>query len=474
MTLASDEVIRLASFAAECAVAIGQKYVLATGEDLSSYTADFWRQHCGRAACVVRPGSTAEVAQVVALATRHRIQLVVQAGNTGLVNGGIPDQSGRQVVLSINRLNAIRAVEADGDHMIVEAGCVLADVQQAAADVGRLFPLSLGAEGSCRIGGILATNAGGINVLRYGSARELVLGLEVVLSDGSVWDGLRTLRKDNTGYDLKQLFIGSEGTLGVITAAALRLVAAPRERVTLWLSVASAENAVSLFGRCRREFGDLISSFELIHSNGVETAVTHLHDVRRPVSEASPWHVLIELAWTFEEGLQAKAELFLARLFDEGLCTDGALAESEQQRLNMWRIREGQSEAAREVGTVVRSDVSVPIGQIAGLLAEMETFIEARQAGILFLPFGHVGDGNLHVNFAVPPAAAETLGPALLEHLFDATELRGGSISAEHGVGRTKRQAIRRRKSAVSLRLMRHIRNALDPPRTLNAGVGLV
>lgn len=358
--------------------------------------------------------------------------------------------------------------------MIVEAGCVLADVQQAAADVGRLFPLSLGAEGSCRIGGILATNAGGINVLRYGSARELVLGLEVVLSDGSVWDGLRTLRKDNTGYDLKQLFIGSEGTLGVITAAALRLVAAPRERVTLWLSVASAENAVSLFGRCRREFGDLISSFELIHSNGVETAVTHLHDVRRPVSEASPWHVLIELAWTFEEGLQAKAELFLARLFDEGLCTDGALAESEQQRLNMWRIREGQSEAAREVGTVVRSDVSVPIGQIAGLLAEMETFIEARQAGILFLPFGHVGDGNLHVNFAVPPAAAETLGPALLEHLFDATELRGGSISAEHGVGRTKRQAIRRRKSAVSLRLMRHIRNALDPPRTLNAGVGLV
>ena len=474
MSLAADEVIRLASFAAECAAVIGQEHVLTDDEALSAYAVDFWHRYHGRAACVVRPGSTAEVAKVVALAARHRIQLVVQAGNTGLVNGGIPDQSGRQVVLSINRLNAIRSVEADGDYMVVEAGCVLADVQQAASDAGRLFPLSLGAEGSCRIGGNLATNAGGINVLRYGSARDLVLGLEVVLPDGSIWNGLRTLRKDNTGYDLKQLFIGSEGTLGIITAAALRLVAAPRERVTLWLAITSAENAVALFGHFRRHFGDLISSFELIHSNGVEIAVKHLPGVRRPLSDASPWHVLIELAWTFEDGLRAKAEHLLEQLFEQELCTDGTLAESEQQRLNMWRIREGQSEAAREAGVVVRSDVSVPINRIPDLLAEMTAFVKAQGHGILFLPFGHVGDGNLHVNFAVPSAAAATLGPELLDRLFSAVGERDGSISAEHGVGRAKRHAIRRSKSTLSLRLMEQIRDVLDPQRTLNAGIGLV
>jgi FAD/FMN-containing dehydrogenase len=411
----SGDLTRLASFTAECAAAIRQKYVLTEGHDLSRHTIDFWGQHHGRAACAIRPGSTLEVSQVVTLAAKHRVQLVVQDGNTGLVNGGIPDESGHQVVLATDRLNAIRAVEADGDYMIVEAGCVLVDVRRAAADAGRLFPLSLGAEGSCLIGGSLATNAGGINVLRYGPARDLVFGLEVALPDGSVWDGLRTLRKDNTGYDLKQLFIGSEGTLGIITAAAPRLVVAPRERVTLWLAIAPVDLAVSLLGVFRRHFGDLVSSFELIHSNGVETAVAYLVGVRRPVAEPSPWHLLIELAWTFESALRANAEQLLEHLFADNLFADVALAETEQQRLNMWRIRESQSEAAREIGTVVRGDVSVPIDRIPDLLAEVAAFVEARSVPVLFMPFGHVGDGNLHVNFVVPSsrvAAIEAFSPA--------------------------------------------------------------
>jgi FAD/FMN-containing dehydrogenase len=473
VTLASDEVTRLAAFAQGCIAGIGQKFVLREAEELSPYAIDFLRQHQGRAAYVVRPGTTAEVAQVVSLAARHQIQLIVQAGNTGLVNGSIPDASGRQVVLSINRLNSIRAVEAAGDYLVAEAGCVLADVQRAATDAGRLFPLSLGAEGSCRIGGTLATNAGGNNALRYGSARDLVLGLEVVLPDGTIWDGLRTLRKDNSGYDLKQLFIGSEGTLGVITAATLRLVSAPRERATLWMCSPSAESALGLFAHFRYHFGDLISSFELIHSNGVETALRHLAGVRRPVSEPYPWHVLAEIAWSFEGGLRTKVEQALGQVFEEGLCLDASIAESEQQRLNMWRIREGQSEAAREVGAVVRSDVSVSIDQIPHLLAETGAFVEQQNADVVFIPFGHVGDGNIHINFVVQHSVVDRLGPLLLDHLFDAVERRGGSISAEHGVGRSKRQAIRRGKSAVSLHLIERIRSTIDPQRTLNAGIGL-
>lgn len=475
MKLRTSEVSRIAAFAEACRAAIGEKYVLDAPEDTAAYRSDFWRQHHGRSPYVVRPASTEEVAKVVGLAAKFKVQLVVQGGNTGLVNGSIPDSSGRQVVLSLNRLNAVRAIDTTGDYIVVEAGCILADVQKAAAGGGRMFPLSLGAEGSCRIGGNLATNAGGNNVLRYGSARDQVLGLEVVLADGSIWNGLQTLRKDNTGYDLKQLFVGSEGTLGVITAAALRLVASPRERVTLWLTVAGAEDAITLFARFRSRFGDLISSFELIHTNGVGLAARHLSGTRRPVDDTeSPWHVLVELAWTFEHGLQARAEEMLGELFETGLCKDGGMAASEQQRLNMWRVREGQSEAAREVGTVVRSDVSVAIPQIPVLLARIEKFVRQLDASIVFMPFGHVGDGNLHVNFVVPADGADVLGPKLLDSLFNAVTQLGGSISAEHGVGRTKRTRIAKMKAGASLQLMKLIKNALDPNRVLNAGIGVV
>ncbi|TPM26881.1 FAD-binding oxidoreductase [Mesorhizobium sp. B2-3-5] len=469
------EVARIVSFAEACRRAIGDQYVLDQPDAIAPYTSDFWRHYHGRSSFVVRPGSTSEVAKVVTLANRFKVQLVVQGGNTGLVNGGIPDDSGRQVVLSLGRLNAIRVLDAQGDFVIAEAGCVLADIQRAALEAGRMFPLSLGAEGSCQIGGNLATNAGGNNVLRYGSTRDLVLGLEVVLPDGSILEGLRTLRKDNTGYDLKQLFIGSEGTLGVITAAALRLVTAPRERVTLWLTVASAKAAVALFADFRSRFGDLISSFEMIHAKGVDLATTRLSGVRRPVEDTeSPWHILVELGWTFDTGLKERAEEALAGLFEDGLCVDGTLAESEQQRLNLWRVREGQPEAAREVGTVVRTDVSVPISLIPELLNEVEQYVASLDAGVLFVPFGHVGDGNLHVNFVVPPAKAAELGPRLLDHVFTEVTHMGGSISAEHGVGRNKRLRLIRAKAGPPLQVMKRIKRTLDPARTLNAGIGLV
>ena len=442
--------------------------------DVGRFEHDFWNQYQGRAAAVLRPGTAAEVAAVVALAARHRVALVPQAGNTGLVNGGIPDQTGTQAVLSVERLNRIRAVDPAGDYLIAEAGCILDAVQNTAAEANRLFPLALGSSGSCRIGGNLATNAGGLNVLRYGMARDLVLGLEVVLPDGAILDLLKPLRKDNTGYDLKQLFLGSEGTLGIITAAALRLAARPRERVTLWLAVDTPERAIALFKTFRDEFGELISAFELLGSEGVEIAVDRLPGVRRPVAAPAPWHVLIELAWTFADGLRLKADAMLERIFAEGLSTDGAIAESEAQRANMWRLREGQSESASGLGYILRSDVAVAIADLPALLH----WTGAQQArlqgsGIRVLPFGHAGDGNLHVNYLLPHGSPESLHQELLGALFDKVGQLGGSISAEHGVGRAKRAAVSAQQSATARSLAQRLKHALDPLGLMNPGVVL-
>jgi FAD/FMN-containing dehydrogenase len=459
-----------ASFAKQAADVIGASHVV-SGVDMAPFESDFWKQYSGKAALVVRPGTTAEVAQLVSLAAHFGIAIVPQGGNTGLVNGGIPDGSGQEVVLSLQRLNRIRAIDAAGDYITVEAGIILADVQKAAEGVDRLFPLALGAEGSCRIGGNIATNAGGVNVLRYGMTRDLVLGLEVVLPDGQLLNLLKPLRKDNTGYDLKQLFIGSEGTLGIVTAATLRLVAPARERVTLWLTVHRTEDAVSLFRHLRGVFGDLISSFELISSYGVEAACTHLPSVRRPVDRVYPWHVLIEIAWTFTDGLRERAEAAIATLFEEGRVLDGMIAENETQRQMMWRIREGQSEATSKIGYVVRSDVTVAIADIPALVARCEAWTPDYGADVALLPFGHIGDGNLHMNFVVPREKAGQLSPLLFERLFAEVDALNGSISAEHGVGRAKRDAIIARKPETAMALMRHLKAMMDPQSTLNPGV---
>jgi FAD/FMN-containing dehydrogenase len=447
---------------------VGKEHVLVAPEDLSAFVVDTWGRYRGEAALVVRPASTQQIADVVRTAARYGVPIVPQGGNTGLVAGGIPGPSGREVVLSLSRMNRIRAVEPLGEFVIAEAGVILADLQKAAERVDRFFPLSLGAEGSCQIGGNIATNAGGLNVLRYGMTRDLVLGLEVVLPDGTIWNGLRSVRKDNTGYDLKQLFIGSEGTLGIITAASLKLAPPQREPQTMWLSLSTIDDVLKAFERARSKFGDLISSFELLHSNGVELAVTHLVNCRRPVENPHPWHVLIEVAWALPTSLRDHCDRFLEEIFEANLARDGAIAESEAQRLNMWRVREGQSEAARSQGVVVRSDVSVSIDRVPDLLSEIDKWVGRQISPVTFMPFGHVGDGNMHCNCVVPEASASEVEPQFLEFLFDQVSALGGSISAEHGVGRLKAEAIWKRKSEIELRLSLAMKDLLDPGATLN------
>ncbi len=460
-------------FAARCAAILGASAVTSDADEITPFVTDFWGYFKGRTTLVLRPGSTEEVAAIVRLAAAEGVPIVPQSGNTGLVGGGIPDKSGRQILLSLQRMSKIRHVDPAGDHIVAEAGCVLADIQQAADDVGRMFPLSLGAEGSCRIGGNLSTNAGGVNVLRYGMTRQLVLGLEAVLADGTIWNGLRALRKDNTGYDLKQLFIGAEGTLGIITAAVLRLVPRPNERVTLWLGIESPEAAIELFSLFQTELGELISSFELLTSFGVEAAATHLPGVRRPLADVHPWHLLIEAAWSFREGLRDRVEAILAIALERGLVADGTLAESEAQRAMMWRIREGQSEATRHMGYIVRSDVTVAVSLLPELIHRMQSWVGPAAPGVELIPFGHVGDGNLHFNFVTPPDEVERLRPVLLDKLYDEVTELDGSISAEHGIGRLKREAMAARKSPIELELMRKLKAALDPAGIMNPGVVL-
>jgi FAD/FMN-containing dehydrogenase len=459
-------------FLSACAAIIGAPHVL-TGAQAEPFEQDFWRQNRGRSAAVLRPSSREEVAGLVALCAGADVAIVAQGGNTGLVNGGIPDGTGSEILLSLSRLNRLRKIDPAGDYLIAEAGCILADVQMAALSVERYFPLTLGAEGSCTIGGTIATNAGGSNVLRYGMTRDLVLGLEAVMADGSLLDLLRPLRKDNTGYDLKQLFIGSEGTLGIVTAACLRLVAPPRERVSLWLALDSPQAAVNLFRHLRGVFGDLLSCFELIASFGVETALSQLAGLRRPVREPHAWHLLVEIAWSFSDGLMERALGALQDPVATCLYRDCAVAQTVAQRQNMWRIREGQSEAASKLGAIVRSDVTVPIADIPALIERVEAKALTFGREVFVLPFGHVGDGNLHMNFVVPAGRLEELSPRLLEELYREVDRLGGSISAEHGVGRAKREAVARRKPVLALDLMRRLKRTLDPDNRLNPGVVL-
>ena len=461
-----------AAFQAACAAVVGSERVLRAAEDLAPYEVDFWRALSGRAAAVLRPRSTEQVARIVALAREHRVPLVPQGGNTGLVGGGIPDQSGGQVVVSLSGLDRVREVDPGGEWLIVEAGCTLAAVQAAAEAAGRLFPLSLGSEGTCQIGGNLAANAGGVAVLRYGMARDLVLGLEVVLADGQIWNGLRTLRKDNTGYDLKQLFLGAEGTLGIITAAALRLYPAPRERVTLFAALPSPEAAVALLGHAKQRFAELISSFELMAGGCVDCAVAHLPGVRNPLETRADWYVLAELAWSLPEGLAAAVEGWLGDALEAELLLDATLAASGAQRAMLWRMREELSPAMRAEGQIVRNDISVPVGATPELIARGGRLIAGLVPDGRLLPFGHLGDGNLHFNIMVPLTCPD-LGALQLEiqhAVYDLVQDMGGSISAEHGIGRLKREELAARKSPVELELMRTVKRALDPSGILNPG----
>ena len=415
---------------------------------------------------MVRPGSTDEVARVVALCARDGVAVVAQGGNTGLVGGSVPTGAQREIVLALGRMNRIRAVDALNDTITVEAGCVLAAVQKAAEEAGRLFPLSLAAEGSCQIGGNLSTNAGGVNVLRYGTAREQVLGLEVVLADGRVWDGLRALRKDNTGYDLKQLFLGAEGTLGIITAAVLRLFPRPSATATAWIALDSPRAAVELLGRLRASLGERLSAFELISRPCLEAVLAHSPGTADPLPTAHPWYVLAELGDSGEAAaLRERVEGVLADCAAQGALGDAAIAQSGEQARALWRIRETIPEAQF---TNVKHDISVPVSRIPDFIDLASRNLSGRLGRFDIFCFGHVGDGNLHYN--VGPEALVARRDEVSRIIYDTLDAFGGSISAEHGLGQLKRDEIRRHKHPLELELMRTLKRTLDPKGLMNPG----
>ncbi len=460
----------------------GAAHVFTDG-DLSAFTQDWRRRAHGKALAVVRPGSTEEVAAIVKACARHQattgVSLVPQGGNTGLAVGSVPDGTGRQVVLSLTRLNTVRAIDPANLTITVEAGCVLQNVQEAAEAAGYLFPLSLAAEGSCTLGGNLGTNAGGTQVVRYGNARELCLGLEVVTAQGEVWHGLSGLRKDNTGYDLRDLLIGSEGTLGIITAATMKLYPQPAAQLTAWAAVPSLEAAVALLGLAHRHLGPGLTGFEVMGRFALNLVDKHFKQLSVPLLDASvgaPYFVLLENS-DHESETHARAlfEHLLETAMEHELVSDAVVAESLNQARHLWHLRESIPLAQAEEGLNIKHDISIPVSRIAEFVAQTDALLQREIPGVRLVNFGHLGDGNLHFNVQAPEGGD---AQAFLREqedrvntlVFDAVARFGGSISAEHGVGSLKADKLPRYKSAVALDLMRAIKQALDPQNLLNPG----
>lgn len=455
--------------------ALGPRGVLTEPSELEPYVVDWRGRTRGRTLAVLRPATTDEVATIVRLCAASATGIVPQGGNTGQCAGAVPSADGSQVVVCLARMNRIRAIDHANDTLTVEAGVVLAKAQEAAAAANRLFPLSLGAEGSCQIGGNLATNAGGTAVLRYGNARELVLGLEVVLPDGSVWDGLRALRKDNTGYDLKHLFLGSEGTLGIITAAVLKLYPKPRSRATAMIGVPSPAAAVELLGRFRAACGDRLTGFELMSRLCIELLCKHMPQFSDPLPRLYPWYVLAELNDTLAASdLAGAMESTLSAGLASNLVLDAVVAGSEAQARNLWRMREEIPEANRKEAPWVRHDVSVPVSRVPALIERGSALLSSRYPGLRIVAFGHVGDGNIHFNATsaagMPADAFVAQQASVYALVHDLVMALGGSFSAEHGIGQLKVAELAHYKSAVELDLMRRIKRALDPSGIMNPG----
>ena len=461
-------------FLTRCAQVVGSTNVL-TGGDTAGYVTDWRKRFTGRARAVLRPGSTAEVAALVKLCSEHRVPIVPQGGNTGLVLGSVPDDSGNAVVMSLARMNSIRSVDPINDTLTADAGCTLHQVQEAAAAQGRLFPLSLASEGSCSIGGNLSTNAGGTAVLRYGNAREMTLGLEVVTAEGEVWNGLRGLRKDNTGYDLRDLFIGAEGTLGIITGAVVKLFAQPAARVTALFALDSPDAALELLSLARQRCDAALTGFELMSDFCVQLVEKHFTTLHSPFSERHPHYVLLELSDTeSEQHASALLERVASQAFDKGIVRDAVIANSLSQSAALWVLRERISEAQAAEGKNIKHDIALPISRIADFIATTDQSLQRSFPGCRMVTFGHLGDGNLHYNVASPVAMSDE---AFLQHhaavnliVHDSVDRHGGSISAEHGLGTLKRDEIRRYKSGTEMDMMMAIKRALDPLNLMNPG----
>jgi FAD/FMN-containing dehydrogenase len=452
--------------------AVGPAHVLTEPADVAAYATDWRGAYGGTPLAVVRPASTAEVSAVVRLAHDAGVAIVPQGGNTGMCGGAVPSGDGSQVVLSLGRMRAIRDVDAAGGTITVEAGVVLADVQAAAVAVDRLFPLSLGSEGSCTIGGNIATNAGGTAVLRYGMMRSLVLGLEVVLPDGRVWDGLRSLRKDNTGYDLTQLFVGAEGTLGIVTAAVLTLHPATPARATAWVALPSVAAAAALLPVLREYAAERLTTWELVSRPALDLVIDA--GLQNPLSSDAAWFGLIELAGPAGATVDDDLERALGAAVEAGLVLDAAIAGSPAQRAGLWALRERVSEAQESLGPTIKHDVSVPITSLDELVTRLAPSLEQALPGIRPIIYGHVGDGNLHYNLSRPaslePDAFVSHTAELSAIVHDCTVELGGSISAEHGLGSGKAAAAAAYKSDVEVSLMRALKDALDPSGLMNPG----
>ncbi len=464
---------------AELKAAAGEGGWLESPADLESFLTEWRGLYRGDTPLVLMPASVDQVAAIIGICAAHDIAIVPQGGNTGLAGGAIPGlaTSRPEVLLSSRRLKTIHAIDLENFTVTVEAGVVLAELQAAVEAAGLYFPLSLAAEGSCCIGGNISTNAGGTNVLRYGNTRDLVLGLEVVLADGSVWNGLSGLRKDNTGYDLKQLFIGAEGTLGFITAATLKLFPLASSRSTAWLAVTSPEAAVRLYSEARRYLGDEMVAFELMPQIAIDMVLEHLPGARNPLGKqnADVWHVLVEFSSARQqEQLDEQLLNFLQQCLEKGQVVDGSLAGSVAQRDEFWSVRHGISEAQKKAGGSIKHDISVPVSRLAEFLTRANALVAAALPGVRPVPFGHLGDGNLHYNLSQPVAMdpqrfVERWGELnRIVHTL-AVEL-GGSFSAEHGIGYLKAGELERLKSAEEMALMRAIKQALDPQGIMNPG----
>jgi FAD/FMN-containing dehydrogenase len=454
---------------------LGQAHVLCDG-DLTAYEQDWRKRARGKALAVVRPGNTQQVAEVVKACAQAGVSIVPQGGNTGLVVGSIPDDTGTQVLLNLQRMIAVRGVDTDNLTITVEAGCILQNLQQAAEQAGFLFPLSLGAEGSCTIGGNLATNAGGTQVVRYGNARDLCLGLEVVTASGDVMHGLSGLRKDNTGYDLRNLMIGSEGTLGIITAATMKLYPKPAASLTAWAAVPSVAHAVKLLGLAHKHLGAGLTGFEMMGQFALSLVDKHYPHLRVPLWQDTPYCVLLENSDSESEAhARERFEHLLEVALEDGCASDAVVAESLSQARNLWHIRESITLAQAEEGLNIKHDISAPISAIPTFVAETDALLKREIAGVRLVNFGHLGDGNLHYNVQAPEGCDNQ--QFLREHedqvntrVYQSVKKFGGSISAEHGVGSLKVDSLAGYKDPVALALMQQIKRALDPQDLLNPG----
>ncbi len=471
----------MSGFVEKLRAIVGDKGLITDEAGKHPYLTDWRDNYLGTALAVVRPASTEEVAGVVRLCAAEKVAIVPQGGNTGLVGGGMPHEDGREIVLSLNRMNRIVEIDEIGYSMTVEAGVILKTIQETAAAHDRLFPLSLAAEGSCTIGGNLSTNAGGVQVLHYGNTRHLVLGLEVVTPAGEIWNGLRALKKDNTGYDLRDLYLGAEGTLGIITKAVLKLWPKPKDVATSWIAVPSPQAAVDLLSGAHAASEDNVTSCELMARQGVDFVLKHIPGATDPLAERHDWYVLLEWSSTRtrreganETGLREKMETYLGEAMEKGLVLDAAIAQNEAQGRAFWALRENHSEAQKREGPSIKHDISVAVSKIPAFMAEGLAAMKKALPDCRPVPFGHVGDGNLHFNCQSPPGwdkkRFNEYGEAISGAVYDLVVGYGGSISAEHGIGRLKVDELAHYRSRIELDAMRAIKRALDPQNLMNPG----